>query len=356
MRDERVTRCLAPEGGTGGRTGRLPVSCVPTPSGLSCRRVQVPEMRRRIAATRRLHGLRTGRTPSTASAGDFEPGASARPAAATARHTPAVDAGTLQAGPSSHHGAGGADSDADTDPATGVGLRPRRSPDPHADSGTPACHDRGNCPPKEPAHGTRAGNPRLADRWRRPSDELGGWARARVNRDRVARRGSPSSRTHPHRHPAFVAPGAEPDGSRRRVSGSFVSVGPGVWQPRTAAATHDERPSHARTADAGERARASIGATGVAGTGAVDPELDFRRCSGARRSWRSAACSRCQSVRRSPRVGPALATSTRRRGRAEDEQRSLRPRHPPRSSLPRRSPASVQRTGSLEHRSGAAIP
>ena len=299
-------------------------------------------MRRRIAATRRLHGLRTGRTPRAASAGDSEPGASARPASDTTQHTSAGDARALQAGPSSHHGADRADPDADADPATRDGEG-TQSPCPHAPPRTPTGHDRVNGHSQAWSPSTRHRSPVRAHCVRRPSHDLGGWTRD--HRHRFAGLRPPGSRAHPHRHHAFVAAGAQSHGPRRRSASPVVSVGPSVRRFRTPAAADDQRARHAhRTRDPDERPGAATRASGVAVTGAPEPELGSRWPPGARRS--GAACSRRESVRRFPCLGSVLATGTTPGGRTEDEQRSLGLRCDSRTSHPGRDPATQQRSGS----------
>ena len=310
-------------------------------------------MRRRIAATRRLHGLRTGRTPRAAYARDSEPGASARPASDTTQHTSAGDARALQAGPSSHHGADRADPDADADPATRVGEG-SQSPRPHAPPRTPTGHDRVNGHSQAWSPSTRHRSPVRAHCVRRPSHDLGGWTRE--HRHWVAGLGPPCSRAHPDRHHAFVAAGAESHGSRGRIASPVVSVGPGVRRFRTPAAADDQRARHARrTRDPDERPGAATCASGLAVTGPTEPELGFRWRPDARSARRSdAPCSRRESVRRFPCLGSVLATGTTSGGRTKDEQRSLGLRCDTRTSHPGLGPSNQQRSGSP--RRGADVP
>ena len=282
-------------------------------------------MRRRIAATRRLHGLRTGRTPRAAYARDSEPGASARPASDTTQHTSAGDARALQAGPSSHHGADRADPDADADPATRDGEG-TQSPCPHAPPRTPTGHDRVNGHSQAWSPSTRHRSPVRAHCVRRPSHDLGGWTRE--HRHWVAGLGPPCSRAHPDRHHAFVAAGAESHGSRGRIASPVVSVGPGVRRFRTPAAADDQRARHARrTRDPDERPGAATCASGLAVTGPTEPELGFRWRPDARCARRSdAPCSRRESVRRFPL--PRLRSRHRHDLRRPHQGRATLPRSP----------------------------
>jgi hypothetical protein len=230
-------------------------------------------MRRRIAATRRLHGLRTRCSASATAARDPESGAPARPTPGSARRTSPGNARTLPARAPDRFRADPADPDADADPPCGPGLRTRGTAGAHPDSRPTPGHQRAR-PPEGFPPDTCAWGSRL-DRPHQPSDDLDKCTGDAG--DRLAGFRSPKARAHPHRHDAVVAKGAKSDGSRCCVSGSVVSFDSRLRGPRAPSSTRDELACHSRSADPDGRAHR---ATGDVGTGALDLEL-HARCSGA---------------------------------------------------------------------------
>ena len=269
-------------------------------------------MRRRIAATRRLHGVRTRCSACATAAGDPESGASPRPAPDSARHISPSDARAVPAGPAHRLRADPADPDADADPASGAGLRTRRTAGAHADSRSPARHDRGPRPSEVPAYGARDRSACLEQR-RQPSahpDRRTGHGRKRIARLRPSK-----ARTHPHRHDAVLAAGTESDGSGRRVSGSVVSFYFSVRRLRPPPSARDELACHSGRTDPDDGPRA----TGDDGAGAAGSQLDSR-CSGARLVGRSDPRG-CEGARCSLGVGPGFASGKTSRARPEDERK-----------------------------------
>ena len=129
-------------------------------------------MRRRVAAARRLHGVRTGHA-RTAAAGDPEPGAPARPSPGPAGATSARHPGVLRARATGPPHAGTPHPDADARPPAGRRLR---LPPSGADTGSAAPARR--CPgPGRRSSGSRtiATRPggRRARSWGAPRDPRG---------------------------------------------------------------------------------------------------------------------------------------------------------------------------------------
>jgi hypothetical protein len=276
-------------------------------------------MRRRIAATRRLHGLRTGHASRATSTRDPEPGASARPAPAATRRASEADARALPAGPADRVGAHRADPDADAHSAAGPGVRVRPSR-PHTVARPPARHDRRKRDPTAAAHDGSSGR---TDRGA-PSERVSGL-------------GSPEGRAHPDRNHAHLAPRAEPDGSGRGPTVGILSGSPGdrgIW---SATAANDERPGDTHR-PGGSRNRASTAArtTRSFPTGADRgrPSRRPRRTGRADATGSGHGTARCSSGGRS---------GTPNFGGSEDGQ-WLRPSCLPCPARPRHGPGRERRT------------
>jgi len=268
-------------------------------------------MRRRIAATRRLHGLRTGHASRATSTRDLEPGASARAAPAATRRASEADARALPAGPADRVGPHRADPDADAHSAPGPGVRVRPSR-PHTVARPPARHDRGKRDPAAAAHDGSSGH---TDRGA-PSERVPGL-------------GSPEGRAHPDRNHAHLAPGAEPDGSGCGPTVAILSGSPRDRGIRSATAADDERPGDTHQAG-GSRNRASTAAR-TARNFPAGGEPDRERPSRCPRRADAAGCGhgsarRSSGGRSTPNFGGSEDGQWRRRSWLDCP---ARPRHDP---------------------------
>ena len=295
-------------------------------------------MRRRVAATRRLHGLRTGHAARATAAGDPEPGDPARPARAAASRPFPDHTGALQAGPAGRIGTRRADPDADAHPPTGAGLRPEATC-PHPCPGSAASGER---------RSARLEARRLSPRsWRtrrpRPAtDHLPGSARddRQPQQHRVAGGRSPCSGADSHRHHACVAPDEHALESGRGPPGSVLTRRACVRRTRPSPATHGKRPADTRHAGPVSAGHAPLPTGNAPGrpersrTRAADIQRS-RRQPGSRRSRQTSRCRR-EDRRRFIVPGDAAEPGSSIPGDDVAGARRQRARHVP--GWPRRRP------------------